>query len=310
MKKEQWDQVVSLAGSVYKDRRFLKAPSTDDLVVHISPRDGVSINDVYNHLSIGSDAMLLNGHPITTRDDKQTSKDMLDRFFSIVQYDLDKEMKQMQQKRRSVIQLAIHHDPQNIDLRQLASLRSAHPQWSRIGEKHAHLQLDKALRRMKWPPTLVQKLSPRKKKSLLSNKMEKGMGLALIEKCKTPTARNIRDVYHLSDAIFSQKGYKDKRFLWYFISGSNEAEKHYYELVCIARCVLDTDTPGILCMFYWGSTRQNQPYTTTNTYIMFVFDTHHKETVLKQRVSADDFNTILEKIVQKEPVHDPIRIEF
>ena len=82
-----WSQVVSLADSLYDNRRSLRIKQQqvqDDLGVQVSSKQ-IRVGDIYNHLVIGMNGLKLDGKPIRTSEEKQTAKHLLQRFLTSVE---------------------------------------------------------------------------------------------------------------------------------------------------------------------------------------------------------------------------------
>lgn len=306
MRKQQWDQIVALSKETYQNRRFMSVPKQKqqkeqhDFYARILPQ-GIVVGDVYHNLSVDAKGILLNGKPITTSQDKQTTKELLDRFYSVMNYDDAAQARQAaEQKRRSVIRHAVQHEPQALTVRQLGRLRSIHRQFSSLGQKQ--LETQKILRQNRWPTFLLRDLSVSKKKEIVSHQLDNHRGYNLARRFPRSD-----QVHRITTNIFSLPEYRNKSFLWYSTEGSNEAEERFSYFVCIVRCVMvrgATSTPCFLCTRYWKSKRWTQPIS-ENVWDLIVIPVDRNQPLLHEQtfpLSPYDFHNLLRKIVLRQDI--------
>lgn len=287
---ETWSQVISLANSLYDNRRSLRIKQQDDdLGVQISSKQ-IRVGDLYNHLVIGMRGMSLDGHPIQTSQEKQTAKHLLQRFLSSVQTHPDT---------LSVLDLSTKNDNmlRNLTMDQLASLRSSHRQMSHVGDEQ--VRLFKTLRGKKWSESFLRRTPIGVLRQISSNELSSRISYALLQKFSS-----WRGVRRLAEQLFSLPEYQGKPYVWACEKGSNEAEEYYEKLGCVARCVVEeNDRPALLCFRYW-KTKNRTRSLPTNVFDLYLFEEGKERPTVYQHafpLSPYYMNKLLEKVVLQEP---------
>lgn len=291
---QTWSQVVSLADSLYDNRRSLKIKKQqqvgEDVGVQVSSKQ-LRVGDLYNHLVIGMRGMSLDGHPIQTSEQKQTTRHLLQRLLSSIQSTPDT---------LAVIDFSTKHENmlRHLTLDQLANLRSSHRQFSHVGD--GQVELFRNLRGKKWPQHVLKRIPIDTLRQVGSNELS-----ARISNTLTQKFFNARSVHRLAKQIFSLPEYQDKKYVWAFDQGSNEAEEYYYKLACLAKCMLGDNRPALLCFCYW-KTKSRARALPTNVFDLFLFVRDSDERpILNQHsfpLSPYQMNRLLEKVVLQEPM--------
>lgn len=291
---QTWSQVLSLADSLYDNRRSLKVKQQqqvgEDVGVQVSSKQ-LRVGDLYNHLVIGMRGMKLDGHPIQTSEEKQTARHLLQRLLSSLQSTPDT---------LSVIDFSTKHDNmlRHLTMDQLANLRSSHRQFSHVGDGQVEIFRD--LRGKKWPERFLKQIPIDTLRQIGSNELNARISNKLVQKFF-----NARSVRRLAEQIFSLPEYQDKKYVWAFEKGSNEVEEYYYKLACISKCKLGDNRPALLCFSYWRTKSRARPLPTiVFDLFLFVRDSEERPILHQHAFPMSPFymNRLLEKVVLQEPM--------
>ena len=298
----KWSQVVSLADSLYDNRRSLKIKQQqvqDDLGVQVSSKQ-IRVGDLYNHLVIGMRGMKLDGQPIQTSQEKQTAKHLLQRFLSSVQTGPDT---------LSVLQFSTKHDNmlRHLTVDQLANLRSSHRQMSHVGDEQ--VELFKSLLGKKWSESLLRRTPIETLRQIGSNEVSH----RLLHRFSS-----WRSVRRVAQQLFSLPEYQDKSYVWAYEKGSNEAEEYYEMLGCVAKCVLqESNHSALLCFRYW-KTKSRTRLLPTNVFDLYLFEEGKERPIIHQHafpLSPYYMNKLLEKVILHETTQflngqEVVRVRF
>ena len=288
-----WSQVVSLADSLYDNRRSLRIKQQhvqDDLGVQVSSKQ-IRVGDIYNHLVIGMNGLKLDGKPIRTSEEKQTAKHLLQRFLTSIETGPDT---------FSVIDFLTKHDNmlRHLTINQLVNLRSSHWRLSHVGD--GQVQSFKALRAKKWSESFLKRTPIGVLRQITSNELSHRLSPTLLQKFS-----NGKSVRRLTEQVFSLPEHRENNYVWAYESGSNEAEEYYYKLGCVARCVLEeNERPALLCFRYW-KTKSRTHIMPTNVFDLYLFEEGKERPIIHQHafpLSPYYMNKLLEKVVLQEPI--------
>lgn len=290
---EKWSEVVSLADSLYDNRKLLKIKQkqADDhnLGVQVSQKQ-IRVGDIYNNLVIGMRGMKLDGQPVRTLEEKQTAKNLLQRFVASIHTGPDT---------MSVFNFLTKNDKilHHLTMVQLGRLRSSHHQFSHVGD--GQVQLFKTLRDKKWSESFLKRTPIGVLRQIGSNELNNRASHQLLQKFSSG-----KSVRRWVEELFSLPEYQDKQYVWAYESGSNEAEEYYYKLGCVAKCVLEENNrPALLCFRYW-KTKSRTHIMPTNVFLLYIFEEGKERPILYQKgfpMSPYYMNKLLEKVVIQEP---------